>query len=224
MSGPLPFREVWLCDFEFRAPEGERPWPVCMVAREHITGREIRLWRDDLIKLSAAPFCTGPDTLFIGYFVSAEISNFLELGWPLPLNILDLFAEHRCATNGLELPCGNSLLGALALRRLDHLDGAQKEAMRGLVMRQSAWTDAEAAAILDYCADDTRALGRLLDWMAPTIDLKRSLLRGRYMAAVARMERGRGPDRHGPLAGLLRGMGAAQDEADPNYRCRLWDL
>ena len=27
------FPEVWLCDFEFRAPDGERPEPVCMVAQ-----------------------------------------------------------------------------------------------------------------------------------------------------------------------------------------------
>jgi hypothetical protein len=189
MDGALPFREIWLCDFEFRAPEGERPWPVCMVAREHISGREVRLWRDDLIKRRSAPFSTDHDALFVAYFASAELSCFLELGWPLPLNILDLFVEHRCATNGLELPCGNSLLGALACRRLDQLDGVQKEAMRGLVMRQTTWTDAEAAAILEYCADDTRALGRLLNWMAPTIDWPRALLRGRYMAAVARMER-----------------------------------
>jgi hypothetical protein len=189
MTGSPSFREIWLCDFEFRAPEGERPWPVCMVAREHLTGREIRLWREDLIKLRAAPFNTGHDALFLAYFASAELGCFLALDWPLPVNVLDLFAEHRCATNGYELPCGNSLLGALALRRLDHLEGSQKEAMRGLVMRQSAWTDAEAAAILDYCADDTRALGRLFDWMAAALDWPRALLRGRYMAAVARMER-----------------------------------
>ncbi len=30
----LPYREVWAMDFEFRAPDGERPEPVCMVARE----------------------------------------------------------------------------------------------------------------------------------------------------------------------------------------------
>ena len=32
------FREVWLADFEFSAPPGERPLPVCLVAREFRSG------------------------------------------------------------------------------------------------------------------------------------------------------------------------------------------
>ena len=47
------FREVWLVDFEFQAPAGERPRPVCMVARELRTGRLLRLWRDELLALDA---------------------------------------------------------------------------------------------------------------------------------------------------------------------------
>jgi hypothetical protein len=60
---PNVFRAVWAVDFEFNGPEGERPRPVCMVARECTTGREIRLWRDDLVKWRRAPFDTGPDAL-----------------------------------------------------------------------------------------------------------------------------------------------------------------
>ena len=46
--GRLPYEEVWCLDFEFRAPDGERPEPLCMVAREIRSGRELRLWRDRL--------------------------------------------------------------------------------------------------------------------------------------------------------------------------------
>jgi hypothetical protein len=112
---PLTYREVWACDFEFNGADGERPRPVCMVAREARSGKEIRLWRDDLVKLRAAPFDTGPNALFIAYFASAELGCFLALGWPPPVNVVDLFAEHRVATNGQALVYGNSLLGALAL-------------------------------------------------------------------------------------------------------------
>ena len=35
------FREVWLVDFEFNALAGERPTPICMVARELRTGRTL---------------------------------------------------------------------------------------------------------------------------------------------------------------------------------------
>ncbi len=43
-------------------------------------------------------------------------------------------------------------------------------------------------ALLDYCQTDVDALAGLLPAMLPGIDLPRALLRGRYMAAVARME------------------------------------
>src|SRR4051812_14912702 len=54
------FREVWLVDFEFQAPDGERPRPVCMVARGLRSGRVLRLWRDELLDLRRPPFDIGP--------------------------------------------------------------------------------------------------------------------------------------------------------------------
>ena len=185
----IPFCECWVCDFEFRADPGERPWPVCMVARELHTGQEIRLWRGELLRLCAAPFNTAADAVFVAYFASAELGCFLELGWPLPVNVVDLFVEHRCETNGMPVTCGDGLIGALALRGLAHLDAGEKDAMRRLVLDNRTWSGAEQVAILNYCASDTTALAALLPRMAPTIDWPRALLRGRYMAAVARMER-----------------------------------
>ena len=91
----FPFREVGAVDFEFIAPLGDRPDPVCMVALELRTGRLIRLWREELSSLSRAPFDTGPQTLFVAYFASAEIGCFKALGWPVPERILDLFTEFR---------------------------------------------------------------------------------------------------------------------------------
>jgi hypothetical protein len=40
----LPFREIWLVDFEFAAAEGERPVVRCMVALELRTGKLVRIW------------------------------------------------------------------------------------------------------------------------------------------------------------------------------------
>ena len=45
----LPFRAIWCIDFEFLAPEGEIPQPVCLVAKEVGTGRLVRLWQDQLV-------------------------------------------------------------------------------------------------------------------------------------------------------------------------------
>ena len=36
-------KEVWAVDFEFTQPPGERPVPVCLVARELRSGRLVRV-------------------------------------------------------------------------------------------------------------------------------------------------------------------------------------
>ena len=37
----LPFREIWCVDFEFHGGDGERPIPVCYVAHEVRSGRQV---------------------------------------------------------------------------------------------------------------------------------------------------------------------------------------
>lgn len=179
------FREIWLVDFEFFQPEGERPTPVCLVAREFRSGRLVRLWQQELPE---PPFSLGPESLFVAYYSSAEWGCHLALGWPLPARILDLYAEFRCLTSGLQTPCGSGLLGAMSYFGLDAIDAAEKDAMRQLILRGGPWSTDEREAILNYCQSDVDALGRLLPAMLPLIDFQRSLIRGRYMAAAARME------------------------------------
>ena len=148
----------------------------------------MRLWEDDLSGLTEAPYPTDNATLVIAYYASAEMGCHEALGWSMPTRVLDLFAEFRNVTNGLETPCGNSLLGALASFGLDGIGAAEKDGMRDLAIRGGPWTAAERAALLDYCEQDVDALARLLDKMLPVIDLDRALLRGRSMVAAARME------------------------------------
>jgi hypothetical protein len=160
-----------------------------MCARELRTGQELRLWREDLVGLRRAPFNTGSDSVLLTYAAAAEASCFLELGWPLPVNLLDLFAEHRVETNGLKLPCGNTLPGALALRGLAHINaGEKKEWQQKFAERDpDAWPLADRPAGLDYCMTDVTGLAGLLPVMP--IELPFALLRGRYGTTVARMER-----------------------------------
>jgi hypothetical protein len=113
---------------------------------------------------------------------------FLKLGWPLPENVLDLFVEFRCLTNGTTPPNGAGLLGALLHFGLPSILGNQKDAMRDLVLRGGPWTLNEQTEILDYCETDVIALEQLLPVMLPFLDLPRSLIRGRYMKAVSRMQ------------------------------------
>lgn len=182
------FREIWFADFEFSAPPGERPQPLCLVAREFRTGKLIRLWRDELRAMRIPPFDIGPQSLFVAYYASAELGCFIQLDWPMPERILDLFVEFRNATNGLSTACGHGLLGALIHYGLDGIEAADKDEMRQLAMRGGDYTADEEEALLDYCQSDVDSLGRLLPMMLPAIDLPRALLRGRYTAAAARME------------------------------------
>ena len=189
----FPYNQLWVVDFEFTAPSGGQPGPVCMVAVELLSGRVIRLWADELAELSEAPFDTGPDSLFIAYFASAEIGCFLALGWKLPDRILDLYCEFRAETNGTSLIAGRSLIGALTHYGLDAMSATEKTEMRDLILGGGPWTPTQKVAILDYCGTDVRALEHLLPAMTPAITrsaqrLGWALLRGRYMAAVARME------------------------------------
>jgi hypothetical protein len=196
MLDALPFRHVIVADFEFNFGghasveeanrSGERPQPVCVVAKDLRRGQEWRLWQGEFGP--APPFPIGADAVFIAYYASAEFGCFKALGWPMPANVLDLFVEFRNRTNGLNTPAGASLLGALTYFGLDTIGATEKEEMRALVLRGGPWTDEERTAILDYCAGDVAALERLLPAMLPQIDLPRAPLRGRSMKAVAAME------------------------------------
>ena len=173
------FEQVWLLDFEFHAPPGERPLPLCLVAREFQSGRLVRQWLEPNSP-SAAPFAVGERSLFVAYFASAELGCFLSLDWPVPLRILDLYAEFRCLTNGLSVPCGNGLLGALAYYGIDLLGADEKRQMRDLAIRGGLYSADERLSLLDYCQTDVDALAKLLPAMLPAIDLPRALLRGRF--------------------------------------------
>ncbi|MFO0897586.1 MAG: DNA polymerase [Pirellulales bacterium] len=188
MSDPLAaFREIWLADFEFHAPPGERPLPLCLVAREFRSGRLIRHWFDGQ-DFPAAPFAVGRDALFVAYYASAELGCFLALDWPMPTNVLDLFCEFRRVSNGMKSPAGNGLLGALAWHGLPAIDAMEKEGMRELAIRGGPFADTEQSGLLDYCQSDVDALAKLFAAMLPRLDERRALLRGKYMKAVAHME------------------------------------
>ena len=128
----------------------------------------------------------------MAYAADAELKCFRALGWPMPARILDLHAEFRARTSGMDGQ-RRDLLDALAFHGLQHITSEQKQAGRALVMRGGPWSTAERRAVLDYCQSDVEPMGPLLERMLPRIrtgrlGLGRALLRGRYMAAVSAME------------------------------------
>lgn len=215
---------VWLCDFEFHPvglEEGNPPYPVCMVAREFFSGHTIFLWGDELAALRVAPFPTDGSAVMVAYNVSAEIGCFLELGWPLPVNTLDLFVAFRNHTNGRHLEAGAGLLGALTYFGLPAMAAAEKDANRDLVLRGGPWSESEKQQVLDYCLSDVTALEVLLPALQPYIDWPRAPLHGRYGIAVAGMQNAGVPIDTGALSALREGWGDIQaqliKEIDAQY-------
>jgi hypothetical protein len=209
------FRHIIVADFEFEfgGHAGNRPRPVCMVAKDLRSGQEWRLWRDEFG--ITPPFPIGADSVFIAYYASAELGCFKALGWQMPAYVLDLFIEFRNLTNradGTKPLAGNGLIGALTYFGLDAIEATEKDEMRSLVIGGGPWSNDQRSAILDYCAGDTRALERLLPAMLPLIDLPRALLRGRYMKAAASIEHNGTPIDTNTLAQLRAHWTDIQDE------------
>lgn len=178
-------------DFEFRPVDGIEGNPIeviCMVAFDPQAGKYYKLWKDELYKLSAPPFVIDSKTVLVAYFASAEMACFEALGWAMPDLILDLYVEFRNLTNGIFLPEGKSLLGALKYFGLDSISAEYKDDMRDLALRGGPYTELEKAGLLDYCQSDVDALYPLYLAMKKYLDLPRNLLRGLFSTALARME------------------------------------
>ena len=138
-------------DFEFIPRSGERPIPVCLVARELRSGQVIRMWQDELRRATNPPFEVGADDLFVAYYATAELDCFLALGWPLPVRVLDPWVEFKNIWGGIRPPAGRSLISALSAYGLPHIDAGEKTAMRDLILSGGPWSADDRQAILDYC-------------------------------------------------------------------------
>jgi len=182
------FDHIWFLDFEFSQIPGEVPDPVCLVAKELRSGRCMRYFKAELHN-SKSPFATDARTIFVAYYSAAEWGCFLSLGWPLPERVLDLYVEFRNLTCNLPVPAGYDLLGALTYFGLDALAVAGAQSMRELARRGAPYTADENCRLLDFCQGNVDGMILLMQKMAEYIDLPRALLRGRYMTAVAHMER-----------------------------------
>jgi DNA polymerase-1 len=182
------YDEIWLHDFEFIAGFGERPDIVCLAAYELRSGRTLRLWCDDLG--AQPPYRTDDRVLFINYIANAECGCHLALGWPRPVNVLDLSPVFRKIVCGRKPPQGRGLLGALVYYGLDSISAKQKDAMRDRILKGRPFTPEERRQILDYCYSDVDSLLRLLPKILsdPDFDLGVALHHGEFASVAAVME------------------------------------
>jgi hypothetical protein len=218
MLDRLPFKRIMAVDFEFEfgghdsaaaaSRSGERPRPVCMVAKDLISGETWRLWRGQFE--SAPPFPLDNDTVLIAYYASAELGCFIALNWLQPKFVLDLFTEFRARTNGLQT--GASLVAAATHFGIDGADANAKQGMVARILQGGPWSADDRLEILRYCESDVLLLERLLPGMLSRIDLPHALLRGRFMKAAAAIEWNGTPIDTETLELLRRHWTAIQDE------------
>lgn len=201
------YERVWVCDFEFwtGSSGNEPPRPICFVAKDVLTGTSIRKWLWDA-PASPCPITTDEKSLYVAFNGSAEINCHRQLGWPVPQRMLDLYAEHRRLSHGIQRGQTdlekqtlrknekNSLLAAMHAWGLGNhaLSAGTKAEMRQLCIDGGPFHDQESR-ILDYCAEDVTMTEKLLKVMWPFLSDKTTftqcLFRGRYIStAVSALE------------------------------------
>jgi DNA polymerase I-like protein with 3'-5' exonuclease and polymerase domains len=184
------FREIVIVDAEYRRVAGKIE-VHCICAKEVLSGRQYRVWRDELERLKEPPYAHGWDTLFVSYNAPAELSCYLNLGWSMPPHILDLLIEHRQLVNGkVDKHEKRGLLQALRYHGLPAMEETEKKRWQDLAMRGGPFTAEERDGLLQYCMEDCNAEHSLLGEMASRLpaNLELCLVRGRYTVAVVAME------------------------------------
>jgi DNA polymerase-1 len=182
-------QDAIVLDTEFVARRGEQVQPVCLTAMSLFSGRE---WREFYRPEAPLPLPVDVKTLYVTYSAPSEWSYFLAAGWPLPISVIDLFAERMLLTNGAKDARGKrhvpSLLSSLEAYSIDAMSAAEKMEMRDLILRGGPFSPEEQTQILTYCMEDTLNTRKLFDAMLPTLDIARAIQRGSYTRVVASVE------------------------------------
>jgi hypothetical protein len=148
------------------------------------------MWEDQFVAGAAPPYPVDDSALLVAFVASAEIGCHLALGWPLPVNVLDLDAEFKVHVNdGRRRPRG--LLGVLRSFGIQpSISDEEKDRMHRMAVewKRGQWDQEKKRQMLDYCETDVVALGLLYSKLKDRIDWDRALLRGRYMISCAKIQ------------------------------------
>ena len=126
---PCPLT-LYAVDYEFIPLDGGGMDLVCGVAQNLRTGETRRRRRDEM---GSAPFFDcGPDAVLVAYNAQAEMEAHRAMGWPLPDNVICLYAEHMLDTNGADVSedvqgRGGSLLAAMKCNGLPARHAGEKK-------------------------------------------------------------------------------------------------
>jgi len=180
------FKKVYSIDFEFYLDDNYLQVPVCMVAKEFKSGEEIRIWKDELNRLSECPIIFDEKTLMVSFFATAELNCFKTLGWKFPVHLLDTYLEFKCLVNGFIQRI--SLLNVLNYLGLDSIESSEKNELRDLILSRGPWSERNKLDILDYCASDVTALNKILAKIIERINLPQALFRGETQKSSSEIE------------------------------------
>jgi DNA polymerase family A len=173
---------------EYNLRPGDLPVPLCMVTYvlnenlQHV--RTFKMWRDELLAATRAPFDVGPDALFVAYSAQAELTCFHVLGWRFPTHVFDLHTAYLAASNVLP-PCDEETARTKPRKRLSDacraygIEGWEqidKEAIAKAI-GEGHWRDYGRERVTDYCEEDVRK----------TTELLRAMVRGQPALEIARV-------------------------------------
>jgi hypothetical protein len=198
----LPFREVWVVDGEWYpgrdlangGTQGDRATPYGLCAYEIRSQQLIKLKQRDLGRFP--PYRLDGEALICTYMLSADYGGIhLPLGWGKPAFAYDAYVEFRHTTNDATAKSEDrkkgfyNLAGALRYFGEDEIDIAHKDDMRGRILKGPPFSDEEENQLLEYCADDTLALARLLPHLISlTPSLPQAYLRAEVQWGMAWQE------------------------------------
>jgi DNA polymerase-1 len=182
-------------DYEYIPLENGSLNVVCGVSKNLLTGQTERRWRDEM---GVAPFFDcGPGSVMIAFNAQAEMESHLAMGWPLPVNVICLYAEHMLDTNGAALPEGvkapGSLLTALKCDNLPAREAIEKKSIIDRILVGPPYADKEKLEILNYCQHDVDDAALLFNVLCARLNavnpnyLEQALIRGEYAKALAKM-------------------------------------
>jgi DNA polymerase I-like protein with 3'-5' exonuclease and polymerase domains len=194
--GPWTFDRVYPYDWEWLPVPGEHALhPLSVVVHELVSNRSWRYYGEALEALRGkCPFDVGHRALWVSTHGAGDLQCFLTLGWPLPVHVIDTFTEFRHETNGkFEDRARSAKAGQLDMARFYRVPAmSQKTKEAGRQHGKERPTTAhEWQQLLAYNAGDVRDLTNLFQAMLSqgAIHPARALLAGRYLKAVARIER-----------------------------------
>ena len=177
--------KTYVIDFEFLPQSGSHPLPWCVAYHCIDSGEEGTLWLGE--QNIPSPF---PDTFrMIAHYALAELSCFLELGWKLPTEVIDTLPEAR-AVRG-QVPTGGASWGLLTVATqlgISTMSSDYKDQMRQLAMADEIPLH-QRDELMRYCMEDVRTGLAVWQALEPCVNIKEAVLRGRYLKALAKVER-----------------------------------